>query len=148
MSNEPASPEQDALRAAFSAAEYRVCIGGHELVLKVGMHHPGLDRAIEERDWAIVTAFNPQGRRVGDADNRRADAALRAEVKGRGMLAYPATNCDPRGRWPDEPGLLIAGARADETESIGRRYGQAALLVGRSGQPAMLCFLGAAGGVN
>jgi len=148
MSNEPASPQQDALRAAFSAAEYRVCIGGHELVLKVGMHHPELDRAIEDRDWAIVTAFNPQGRRVGDADNRHADAALRAEVAERGLLAYPSTNRDPSGRWPDEPGLLIAGAGPDEMASLGRRHGQAALLVGRSGQPAMLCFLGAAGGVN
>ncbi|NBB92049.1 MAG: DUF3293 domain-containing protein [Gammaproteobacteria bacterium] len=130
------------LREAFEQAEYHVRVAGKDWLVRAGGRHAGLDRALNGRRWAILTAHNPGGRRI-DADvNRRREAALRDEIGQRGWSSFEAINRDPRGHWPDEPGLLVAGAPVDAVVALARDFGQAAILAAEKGAPARVEFLG------
>ncbi|WP_291431463.1 DUF3293 domain-containing protein [Deinococcus sp.] len=129
-----------ALRAAFSATRYgppgaRVALSGN-----------GSGRALTgplpdwtAGRWAIVTAWNPWGRRQTRAHNEAAHAALLAQatawarLPGRTVLA--ALNGE--GEW-QEPSLVLRGAPLWEAARLGRTFGQAAVLYGCGGRGALV----------
>jgi hypothetical protein len=137
------APKQPAeLREAFEQAEYRVRVAGNDWLVQAGGRHAGLDRALGARRWAILTAHNPGGQRIDADENRRREAALRDEIGRRGWTGFEAVNRDPRGNWPDEPGLLVADVPADAVAALARDFGQAAILAAEKGAPARVEFLG------
>lgn len=44
------------------------------------------------------------------------------------------------GDWPSEPSLLVLGIGGSEAVELGRAFGQVAIVIGRLGAPARLCF--------
>jgi hypothetical protein len=130
---------------AFAGTDYVVDPGGHDLVLRVGRCHAALDRLLGNRPWAIVTACNPLTQRLSEAENRDRNRRLGAELDAGDFDHWPACNRDPGGRWPDEPGFLVAGIDPAQARALGARHGQAAVLAAAPGEPAALEFCPADG---
>lgn len=142
MNSDVASNSPESLLQAFAATDYRVRVAGREFVVRPGCRHADLDAALDHRSWAIVTAFNPRGRRIDDADNRARHQRLLENVRGQGCEAHPAVNRDPLGDWPDETAVMIVAAGIDELDAIAAAFDQAAIVTGEPGRPAFLRLYG------
>lgn len=142
MNTEAASQTPEDLLQAFSATDYQVRIAECGYVIRPGRRHPALDKALSGREWAIVTACNPKARQIDDAANTRRHRRLVEAAAGLGLEAHPAVNRDPGGDWPDEAALLLVAAGSAELDSLAGEFGQAAIVTGRAGQPALLRLYG------
>ena len=74
----------------------------------------------------VITAWNPGSRRPGDAPNREANEALRADLDKMGADTAPAMGC---GRSIDhtEESWAVTGLSGRRARHLGRRYGQTAI---------------------
>lgn len=133
----------DTLAAAFAAAEYVIRVDPAPIVIRIGECTPALDRLLDGRHWAVVTAHNPGGMRRSASRN---DAAQRLLTRDLRELApdvlLAACNRDPHGRWPDEPGWLFTPESAAQADALATRFGQRAIVVGQPGHPAELRWYG------
>ncbi|MCS6930670.1 MAG: DUF3293 domain-containing protein [Acetobacteraceae bacterium] len=124
---------------AWRATAYRLATGA---LVRIGRRSPAADLLLERlgaRCGAIMTAWNPLGRRRPDGWNRRAGTRLAAAVR-----RIPAVPAEGRlGDWREE-GLLLAG---DPRRAIvlARRFRQAGIVVIRRGAPARLLLLAPCG---
>jgi hypothetical protein len=119
------------LESAFRRTRYRVWIPGAELVLRVDRTEPALAtllHAANARCAALLTAFNPGGRRQAAFGNRQLQRRLDEQLRGQGCATFAGRNEDPRGLWPAEPSLLVPGLPFTRAREIAARYGQAAFL--------------------
>jgi len=119
------------LESAFRRTRYRVHVPQGALLLHVDVVEPGLAsllRASHVHQAALLTAFNPGGRRHPPFRNRQAQRALRAELLQSGHEVLEGRNEDPRGLWPAEPALLALGLSLPCAQRIALRYGQVAFL--------------------
>ena len=87
------------------------------------------------RSGVLVTAWNPGGRRLPEAVNRRRAAQL--TWRARGLRVVPGVN--GTGRWREESLFVLTAAR--RVEALGRLFGQDAVVLLRRGACARLRFL-------
>jgi hypothetical protein len=133
------------LLAAYKATNYWVddapCGPFH---FRIGEQCPALDRLLSEtgfNEWVYITACNPGSRHLPDAEN----ASRMFELESR-LRTLPCVICHGRGvgtigDWPPEPSLLVLGLSEDQGLELGRSFGQAAIVVGRRGEPARLLWV-------
>ncbi len=88
------------------------------------------------REGVLVTAWNPAGRRLPEAVNRRRAARLAERL--RGLRALPGVNGE--GRWREES-LLVLACTPRRVEALGRLFGQDAVVLLRRGARTRLRFL-------
>lgn len=120
---------------AYLATEYRV--GG--VVLRIGVRSAWLDRALGPHRWAaFLTAANPRSRQLARGVNARRQASLRAMLRAGGFRCFDGMAHDPAGAWPDEPSVLVLGLRPARAAAVARAFRQNAVVILRSGRPAML----------
>jgi hypothetical protein len=115
---------------AYLETDYRV-LDPAPCVLRVGVRSEALDavhRAHGASGSALLTAFNPFGARVTDAENEAAQGALRAGLTRRGLGVLDAVGVHPSNGWPPEPSFLVLGLTRDEAEALGRALSQDAIL--------------------
>ena len=125
------------LLQAYMSARYEIELDGGRLRLRIGEPAPALERAWPGACYALLTAFNPGSRRLPDAANRAADAALRTDLAAAGLRCLRSHSSDGKGRWV-EPGWLVAGLDAEAADRLARRYGQAAILHWKAGEAVRL----------
>ena len=120
----PTTPGQ---LAAYRASEY-VVFAKPELVLRIGEPSAALDRLLEAagaRSAAFLTAANPHSQPRSAAENLAALERLERDAS-----AWPVHRGE--GRSPDrtwrEPSLLVAGIAREAARTLGRRYGQNAIV--------------------
>jgi hypothetical protein len=77
---------------------------------------------------ALITACNPRSLILSDAENAQRMEALTTEIETLGYAYLPAVAKNPEGKWPDEPGLWVAGLTKNEAESLARSFEQNGLL--------------------
>ena len=82
-------------------------------------------------DFAIITAYDPEGRAASPADNIAADAMLRAELQAAGFRLHRLTGGSADGVHL-EPGWGVAVGLPGAVE-FGRRYRQVAVFYIRAG---------------
>lgn len=114
---------------------------GLSIRLRVGEPHPFLDGMLEFRGlegYAYLTAWNPGGKKLSDAENAERQAALLARLKGRHLVQGVASADD--GTW-SEASVLVLGLSRDEAAALGRNFGQLAILCGRRGGTPELVWL-------
>lgn len=115
---------------AYRETEYRVCADA-AFVLRVDEPSAPLAAAHAHRGVdcsAYVTACNPRSRPLGELENAQRHAALGRELARRGFVALEGRGEHPRGGWPGEASYLVFGLTLAEAKSLGRRWGQNALL--------------------
>ncbi|MFP4207340.1 MAG: DUF3293 domain-containing protein [Wenzhouxiangella sp.] len=77
---------------------------------------------------ALLTACNPAGRCVDERFNQRATEALAAHIRRAHWPHSRALGLDPAGRWPAEPGFLVAGLALAPARELGRLFDQNAIV--------------------
>lgn len=75
--------------------------------------------------FAIITAWNPEGVTVNDADNTNADHILHRELVELGLSPFRATGCSPD-LSHREPGWAVMISKV-EAIALGRRHRQLAV---------------------
>jgi Protein of unknown function (DUF3293) len=81
-----------------------------------------------QRPIYILTAHNPDGRVVSDAENAAAEARLTAELGRRGLTWWPADGGDPS--WSHvEPGAALFDLAEPDVIALAAEYGQEAIFV-------------------
>lgn len=120
----------DALIESYRKAEY-VVFADSPFVLRVGAPSPRLDALLAEQGAlgaAFITACNPGGGRRSDADNAAAMGALISSLNLRRYACIAGEGRDPEGCWPAEPSVLVIGVPREEAASLGRAFGQNAIV--------------------
>lgn len=130
-----------ALWAAYAATRYVVFARGSELVLRVGARSDELDRLLDDArvdTWCFVTAWNPGSERLAPDANRACQRALEREVEAGGWATLRGEGRGEDGDWPAEESLLVFGIDEPRAVSLGRAFGQVAIVFGERGGPARL----------
>lgn len=127
MSDDESNIGPDTLRA-YRETDYRVLEPA--ITLKVCVPSPELAHLHEARGVtcsAFVTAFNPLGERLGDAENHARQERLRETLGARGLPALDAIGAHPRGDW-EEPSFLVLGLEREAACALGRELAQNAIV--------------------
>ena len=137
----PATPEQI---DAYEKALY-VVFGTPELVIRIGEPNPDLDELLDAEGAAraaFITAANPHGKAVGAWKNEVANAALVESLAKAGYRCFEGEGRDPQKRWTPERSALVVGIPRAEAESVGRAFGQNAIVFVERGRAPELIMLG------
>jgi hypothetical protein len=121
----------EAQRAAFRAARYYFPSPDGPMLLKVDEPSAALADLLRSRNAAgaaVITAFNPHGRRQDEALNRAAQNQLLCDLRAAGNALLPGRNEDPAGGWPVEESFLVLGIGLPTARKLAARYGQLAFL--------------------
>ena len=88
---------------------------------------------------AYVTGCNPFSKALTDAQNAERMEELRLVVEDAGHPWVAGVGQDPMGQWPGEPSLLVLGVTRAESEALGRRFEQNAIVfAGEDATPELL----------
>jgi hypothetical protein len=77
---------------------------------------------------AYITACNPLGRCLGDADNARRQAALAQHLWQKGYVFFTGEGIGVDDRWAAEPSFLVLGIPLLAAKAVGHRWRQNAIL--------------------
>lgn len=119
------------LDTAYRQTLYRVYGPDGPVDFRVGERSPALQallRSYASDGAAFVTAHNPGSRLMTDEHNRNAQALLAAQARGSAAATVPGVALDPVGAWPAEDSLLLLNMDPAAARSLGRRFGQNALV--------------------
>lgn len=130
MSDEPA-----AMFDAFRRTDFVVHAPGGDIVLRHGRTSSELEALLRPGEsWAFMTAWNP-GRTVSRSENDEAQLRLRERLRAKRVLEAVGRSADET--WA-EPSVFVFDCSRDEALSIGRAFGQLAVVVGAHGAPALV----------
>ena len=125
------SKVSDALRNAYGATAYRVLDPIRTFELRVGQPSSAL-RALYRRHHvncaAFITAWNPYSENTDDTANERAQAALAHDLRSLDCNVIAGVGEDPAGEWPGEPSVLALALTRAQTEQLGHKYRQNAVI--------------------
>src|SRR5262249_57649647 len=134
--------DEDTLRAAYEATEYRVTdsrVG--PLVIRIGEVNEALDRLLGINGaarWAYLTACNPRSMILQEDENRQRTEALREQFARFTTCRGEGVGADGH---PPEASFVVLGIEEAEAEDVGARFEQNAVVVGRRGEPARLLWV-------
>ena len=133
---------QRELIAAYMATRYEVETPDGLIVLRIGARSAALAALLERsaRSCATyITAWNP-GSIMQDVEcNELAHGRLVREIESRGYPFHGGFGRDPNNVWVAERSVLVLGMSFEESCDIGRRFGQAAIVVaGETATPALV----------
>jgi hypothetical protein len=133
------------LEAAYRDTEYRVDDGPFgPFVIRVGETCVDLEQLLfdeVEFDWAYLTACNPGSVRLTGEANFHRTMELRDALRARWPRHYSGVGVGHDGTWR-EPSFLVLGITEGDAVEVARHFGQNAIVVGRSGEPARLVWPG------
>ncbi len=116
--------------AAYLGANY--CVDGEPgFTMRIGQTCPALDSlyATEGVDCcAFVSACNPQGEHLSDAQNQERQANFAGMLRAHGFRYLAGAGCDPEGTWQSEPSCLVLGVTLDQARAIGQELDQNAIV--------------------
>jgi len=115
---------------AYRATHYRVTDVDPPFVLTIGVHSAELRELHTQHRVscsAFLTAWNPRSRPTGMADNRASQARMTAELRKSRYPLIDGIGESPDGGW-SEDSLLVLGLDRATAATIGRRYGQIAIV--------------------
>jgi len=126
------------LLAAYSNTNYYADTDAGRIKLRDGEYSPELDELQRSRgvtSSAFITACNPRSKPTDDIENIAAQEALCADIRALGLDCINGIGEDPSGRWTGESSFLVLGLSEDDCLTLGKKYGQNAVLV--AGAPAI-----------
>ncbi len=115
---------------AYLATHYRVD-ATLPFVLKVGEPSDSLSQLLTQKNAecaAYLTACNPLGQLLTDADNIRRQSELENELNRRSLQFIHGTGQGIQGEWPGEASFLIFGLSLEASRALARQYEQNAFV--------------------
>jgi hypothetical protein len=91
---------------------------------------------------AFITAFNPGSTRLSDSENEHRHNRLIQHLKEMGLRCLTGRGVGDSSDGPAEESLFVIGITADDAKTLGRKFGQFAIVIVESGKPAQVteCF--------
>lgn len=129
------------LIAAYRCTTYWVELPAGNVPIRIDQPTPRLDdwlRALGTDCWAYLTAFNPQSRMLAVSENTARQAELERELSSLGWIYCRGCGIGDDGQWPAEPSCCVAGLDVTPAIALGKRFEQAAVVVGRIHEAAQL----------
>jgi len=121
------------LEAAYRATTYRVFLPGGVFELRVEQPSPALAEWLAaERvpGFAVITAFNPGGRRLSDDDNLGRQSALECDLLEGNYEPYSAENRPDDAAAPVEESCFVPDITREDALALADDYEQNAILWG------------------
>ena len=116
----------------YRSARYRVCDGAEKFVLQIDTHSidlASLYRRTGQLSALFITAFNPNGLQMqDDSINDVNQERLRQELRAMTKHVLSGIGEDPNGLWRGESSWLALGLNLADSQELGRRYEQNAVL--------------------
>ncbi len=125
---------------AYLTTEYHV--SDPTLTIRINHLHPDLDKFLKRYDctvWAYITSYNPASHVISDEENITRHQMLVEDLARYTCFEGHGVGEDPE--WKPERSLLILGIDQDAAKTIGIKYGQNAIVVGKAGEAATLVLL-------
>ncbi len=113
---------------AYRRAEYRMQAGWSIWIDRISPDLAAWHKTHGVSCSGFVSAVNPRSEVIVEAENSRRHLALSAWLDGQDRAFLSGAGLDPDGRWPAEPGFLIAGLGSEEAARLGRRFDQNAVV--------------------
>jgi len=130
-----------ALLDAYQRTTFVANTPNGRLALRIGQRSTALDELLTKHGvtrWAYVTAFNPGSIALPYRENVARQRDLEGVVATQGFAAYSGESVPDDSRWPPELSLLVLGIARSASVSLGRKFGQIAVVYGELGQDAEL----------
>ena len=130
------------LDAEYRATVYSATTPDGILLLRPGRRNYLLDNvltAFRAKRWAFITAYNPGSIPMSDAINEAAHVELCRLLMRKGLVFFEGDG-NAEG-WPAEKSVLVIGIGRDKAAKLGWKFGQNAILVGKRGAAAKVCWL-------
>lgn len=121
------------LEAAYRATTYRVFLPGGVFELRVDQPSPPLAEwlaAARVPGFAVITAFNPGGRRLSDDDNLGRQSALECDLLEGNYEPYSAENRPDDAAAPVEESCFVPDITREDALALADDYEQNAILWG------------------
>lgn len=131
------------LELAYKATDFVVDDGEVYIVIRIGEKNRKLDILLAEyntENWAFITAYNPRSVQLTDEENADRHSDLRATTNAGGYEFLEGFGRAHVGDWPSERSLFIINIDREAASTIGKRFGQNAIVVGRLGEVAELVW--------
>lgn len=128
---------KEVLLRAYLATTYRVFLSDEAVDIRIGRKHRRLDELLEGRPWAFISACNPGS--VLKEDNAARHRALLDRLDGYAL--HQGVGIPDGEDWPPEQSVLVSGIMERDAVSIGREFGQNAIVCGEKGQVARLVWI-------
>ncbi|KMY85495.1 4'-phosphopantetheinyl transferase [Candidatus Paraburkholderia calva] len=136
---------------AYLAAVYRV-FGAAAIDMTIGTANPAAAALIEAHGAhgaVFVTAFNPFGTKLDDAQNDTRQRALIARIGALKQPALPGEGFDPTGAWQAEASVFVPGATREMADALMIEFEQnAVVFVDEIGIPELLLHPDLRGGTG
>lgn len=132
------------LVSAYLDTSYRVENDGGSFVLRIGAtseHLAELLRNTGCRTATFVTAWNPLGRPLPQAENRQRNRLLRRDLEMISSAVFLGEGAASDRTWPAEPSYLSLGLSFEEAVHVGRHYRQNAIVWADEGSVPILVLL-------
>lgn len=127
---------------AYQNTNYCVHGGARRPVcFRIGSTSARLNRLLAgygSREWAFMTAWNPESKPLPRQENDRRQAELIAELIAAGYRCLRAEGLNADASWPPEESVLALDIPQHEARRIGRHHGQLAIVTGQLESPARL----------
>lgn len=128
---------------AYLAADYRWQHDADWHDLRIGLPAPGPELVHQDaREFALLSAWDPQSIPRPEPANRRADQALHDALLASGKIFVPAFSSATDRSWR-EPSWLVMDLSQPDLDALGRRFSQLGMLTWLRGQPVRLRMLSA-----
>lgn len=129
------------LLKAFRSTRFIVFHQDGDIVLRVGLRNQELDNLLarfEAKGCAFITAWNPGGVRLSEAQNQTRQAKLIAEIQQRSLPFLHGRGVGEDENWPPENSILVIGINRIEAIAVGRLFGQIAVVFAERGRAVKL----------
>ena len=143
-------PRGPALEQAYRETIYRVFVPGEAPIdLHAGVRSMALDLLLTRagsRDWAFLTAWNPESRVLPAWRNAQRQRRLLAVLEAGARVVLPGVGIPASQDWQPEASVFVAHLPLRRALRLAAAFGQLAILAGRRGRPADLAWVAPARG--
>jgi hypothetical protein len=126
----PASAIAGDKLAAYLETHYSVRAPG-PITMRIGVANVPLSAAMQGHGaatCAFITASNPHGQAISDAENDARHAALLLDLKQLGCPFHEGAGGHPDNGWPEEKSWLCFGLSFDDACALGAKWEQDAIV--------------------
>jgi hypothetical protein len=118
------------LLQAFQETHYLVHVEP-PFVMKVDQTCPSLKSLMATHNAlcaTFITASNPFGQQVSEAENAARKEELRVSLKKRSLIFFDGVGQHPDGLWPGEESFLVLGLALEASKTLAKHFDQLAIL--------------------
>ncbi|MFT5535094.1 MAG: hypothetical protein ACI8WM_000303 [Burkholderiaceae bacterium] len=116
--------------AAYASTHYHVDVQT-PIALEIGIGNPALKALLRQEKTdccTFITACNPLGEALTDAQNATLQAKLALTLRQRSLVFFDGIGQHPTGAWPGEPSFLVLDLSLASARALGQTLAQNAIV--------------------